>query len=113
MKRPVSIATHKPTTTIYQEWMQGEGVPIVEAVSGIEDVKEVERKPWARTGGKGALISLQGMKEGGLSGMYVMEISPGKSLDPEKHLYEELIYFLLVKGFNARYRADLAPLLKC
>ncbi len=98
MKRPISIATHKPTTTVYELWMQGEGIPIVEALGGIEDVKEVERKPWARMGGKGAFLYLRGMKEGGLAGMYVMEIPPGGALNPEKHLYEELIYIFKGQG---------------
>jgi len=98
MKRPVSMATHKPTSTVYELWMQGEGIPIVEAPGGIADVKEVERKPWARTGGKGAFLYLRGMKEGGLAGMYLMEIPPGAALEPEKHLYEELIYILKGQG---------------
>ena len=97
MKRTVSM-TKTPGTTSYEEWMQGEGVPQVEALGGIEDVKEIERKQWARTGGKGAFINLKGMQEGGFTGMYVMEIPPGQALNPEKHLYEELIYILKGQG---------------
>lgn len=96
MKRAISM-TRKPATSSYEEWMRDEGIPVVEAVGGIEDVKAVERKPWARTGGKGAFIYLQGMK-GGITGMYVLEIAPGKALEPEKHLYEELIYILKGQG---------------
>lgn len=96
MKRPVSM-TGRPPTTTYEEWMQGEGIPIVEAW-GVEDVKALERKPWARTGGKGAFIHLKGMKASGVSGMYVMEIPPGKALNPEKHLYEEMIYVMKGQG---------------
>jgi quercetin dioxygenase-like cupin family protein len=94
-----SAITQVPGKTTYENWMEGEGIPIIEAVGGIEDVKEIERKPWSRTGGKGAFIYLQGLKEGGRTGMYVAEIPPGKALDPEKHLYEELIYIL--KGHGA------------
>jgi len=97
MKRAVSM-TKVPGTTTYEEWMRGEGVPLVEALGGIEDVKEIERKEWARTGGKGAFICLKGMQEGGFTGMYVMEIPPGGALNPEKHLYEELIYILKGQG---------------
>ena len=67
MKHPVSM-TKVPTTTSYDEWMKGEGIPIVEAEGGIEDVKEIERKDWARTGGRGAFIYLKGLKESGFTG---------------------------------------------
>lgn len=96
MKRSVSME-RVPTTTGYEEWMKGEGVPVYQEW-GIEDVKELERKPWGRTGGKGAFIYLKGMKEYGVTGMVVMEIPPGQSLNPEKHLYEEVIYILHGQG---------------
>jgi quercetin dioxygenase-like cupin family protein len=83
--------------TSYEDWMQGEGIPIIQAW-GVEDVRAVERKAWARTGGSGAFIYLNGMKEAGVSGMYVMEIPPGGALHPEKHLYEEIIYILQGQG---------------
>ena len=96
MRRSVSL-TGFPANTIYEEWMQSEGIPIYDGW-GIEDVKELERKPWARTGGKGAFIYLNAQKEDGVSAMYVAEIPPEKSLEPEKHLYEELIYILKGQG---------------
>ena len=95
MKRPVSM-TRKPATTTYEDWIRGEGIPVVEAW-GIEDVKTIDRQPWARMGGKGAFIYLNGMK-GAITGMYVMEIPPGKALNPEKHLYEEMVYILKGQG---------------
>ncbi len=97
MKRPVSM-TKVPAMTSYEEWIKAEGIPVVEAEGGIEDVKEIDRKPWARTGGKGAFIYLQGLKQAGFTGMYVAEIEPGGALNPEKHLYEELIYILKGQG---------------
>jgi hypothetical protein len=36
--------------------------------------------------------------KGGITGMYVMEIPPGKALEPEKHMYEEIIYILKGRG---------------
>jgi len=95
MKRPVSM-TRKPATTTYEDWIKGEGIPVLEDW-GIEDVKTIERKPWARMGGKGAFIYLHGMK-GAITGMYVTEIPPGKALNPEKHLYEEMVYILKGQG---------------
>ena len=77
--------------TTYEIWLWQEGIPVVEAY-GVQDVREVSRKPWPRTEGKGAYIQLKGME--GFTGMYVGEIPPGGALAPEKHLYEELVYIL-------------------
>jgi len=82
--------------TTYESWMRQEGIPIVEGYR-VEDVRAISLKPWPRTGGNGAFIQLRGME--GFTGMYVGGISPGKVLNPEKHLYEELIYIL--QGFGS------------
>ena len=63
----------------------------------MEDVTELPRKPWARTGGQGAYIQLKGME--GFTGMYVGEIPAGGALNIERHLYEKIIYIL--HGFGA------------
>jgi len=77
--------------TSYEIWLRQEGVPVVEGY-GVENVRGIARRPWARTGGKGAFIRLKGME--GFTGMYVGEIPSGGALNPERHLYEELIYIL-------------------
>jgi len=77
--------------TTYESWIKQEGIPVVEGY-GVEDVRGISRQPWARTGGKGAFIQLKGMES--FTGMYVGEVLPGASLNPERHLYEELIYIL-------------------
>jgi mannose-6-phosphate isomerase-like protein (cupin superfamily) len=77
--------------TSYEIWLKEEGIPIVEGY-GIEDVTVLPRQPWKRTGGAGAYIELRGME--GFTGMYVGEIPPAGALNPENHLYEELIYIL-------------------
>jgi len=77
--------------TSYEKWIREEGIPIIDGY-GIEDVTALPRRPWRRTGGKGAYIQLKGME--GFTGMYVGEIPPVDALNPEKHLYEELIYIL-------------------
>ena len=59
--------------TSYEIWMSEEGIPIIEGY-GIEDVTELPRKSWARTGGLGAYIQLKGQE--GFTGMYVGEIPP-------------------------------------
>jgi mannose-6-phosphate isomerase-like protein (cupin superfamily) len=82
-----------PTT--YESWIQNEGIPVIEAF-GVEDLLNVARHPWQRTGGKGAFVQLKGME--GFTGMYLGEIAPGESLNSEKHLYDELIYILRGRG---------------
>ena len=82
--------------TSYENWLKEEGIPVV-AGYGIQDVTVLPRKPWKRTGGSGAYIDLKGME--GFTGMYVCEIPAGGALNPENHLYEELIY--VIKGVGA------------
>ena len=81
--------------TAYEQWMEQEGVPVVEAY-GV-DVKEVPLGTWRRRGGRGAFIQLRGME--GVTAMELVEIPPGKALEPEKHLYEKVIY--VVEGLGS------------
>jgi len=81
--------------TGYCQWMKSEGVPIVEGFS-VEDVRELQLSPWRRLGGSGAFVHLYGME--GQTGMYVAEIPPGGALNPERHLYEEMICILAGHG---------------
>ena len=81
--------------TPYEKWMANEGIPIVSGWA-VEDVLELGRVFWARLNGKGAFIHLEGME--GVTGMYVVEIPPGAELNPEKHIFEEIIYVLQGQG---------------
>ena len=82
--------------TSYEAWLREEGIPVIEGY-GVENVTELPRKPWVRTGGQGAYIQLKGME--GFTGMYVGEIPAGGALNIERHLYEKIIYIL--HGFGA------------
>ena len=82
--------------TSYEIWLKEEGIPVVEGY-GVTDVRDLPLQPWQRTGGSGAYIDLKGME--GFTGMYVGEIPPGGALNPEHHLYEELIY--IIQGMGA------------
>jgi quercetin dioxygenase-like cupin family protein len=81
--------------TGYELWLDREGIPVSEGY-GIADVTQIPRGPWARTGGKGAYIHMEGMQ--GVTGMYVAEIPPGGVLNPERHLYQEVLYVLRGRG---------------
>jgi mannose-6-phosphate isomerase-like protein (cupin superfamily) len=75
--------------------MEREDLPVAEGYA-IEDIAAVPRAPWARLGGLGAYVSLEGMF--GTTGIYVGEIPPGQSLKPERHLYQEIVYILSGQG---------------
>jgi hypothetical protein len=47
------IGTKSPLKTAYDRFMESEGIPIVEGWY-VADVRETERRPWKRLGGKGA-----------------------------------------------------------
>ncbi|MFC1978354.1 cupin domain-containing protein, partial [Chloroflexota bacterium] len=84
----------------YKEWMEKEGVPIYEDEPiGIKDVTELPRQPWARMGGSGTFVELDGAKQD-YKGLYVVEIPGGGALEPEKHLYDELIIVLRGRGLT-------------
>jgi oxalate decarboxylase/phosphoglucose isomerase-like protein (cupin superfamily) len=89
--------SNDPTTirTAYQVWQEAEGIPVIRGFH-VEDLRTVEVKPWARKGGKGVFIDLEGT--GGTNDAYVCEIPAGGTLEPQRHLYEEVIYVLKGRG---------------
>ena len=85
--------------THYEKWIKQEGIPIFEAMAGVDDAVALPRQPWARTGGLGTFIQMVGMSQ--LErGLYVAEIPGGAALNPEKHLYEEAIYIFEGRGLT-------------
>jgi mannose-6-phosphate isomerase-like protein (cupin superfamily) len=86
--------------------MEKEGVSIVEGF-GITDVKNLTLKPWSRIGGEGAYLQLRGLE--GISGVYVGKIAPGSSTQPERHLYEKVIYVLEGEGVAEIQQRDRVP----
>jgi quercetin dioxygenase-like cupin family protein/uncharacterized RmlC-like cupin family protein len=81
--------------TPYEKWQESEGLEVVRGYH-IGDLRTVSLKPWARKGGNGVFINLEGT--GDTDDAYVCEIPPGKSLEPEKYLFEELIYVVSGRG---------------
>ena len=79
----------------YEEWEQREGVPIVTGFY-IEDLGTLELGDWARRGGKGALVNLEGT--GGLNDMHVVEIAPGGQLAPIRHMFDAMYYVVSGRG---------------
>ncbi|MEK7377971.1 MAG: ethanolamine ammonia lyase-activating protein, partial [Candidatus Binatota bacterium] len=77
--------------TPYDTWAASQGVDVVKGF-GVENVYEVPLKWGERMGGNGGFINLDG--RGYLDDAYVCSIPPGKSLRPQRHLFEELVYIL-------------------
>jgi len=90
----LTTQVEQPTKTLerinpYSEFLRAEGIPVVRGFA-IDDLKTLELEPWARKGGRGVYVNLEGT--GGTNDAYVCEIPPGGSLNPERHLFEEMIY---------------------
>lgn len=83
----------------YDRFMESEGLPVHRAMGGVDDVTQLPRKPWARTGGLATFIQMVGTFEA-QRGVYVAEIPGGGALNPEKHLYEEEIFILEGRGLT-------------
>ncbi|OGQ77658.1 MAG: hypothetical protein A3F90_16905 [Deltaproteobacteria bacterium RIFCSPLOWO2_12_FULL_60_19] len=80
----------------YVKWVESEGLPLVHGFF-IGDVRTVSLGHWERIGGPAARVCLEGAGE--TDDAYICEIPAGKSLKPQKHFFEELVY--IVKGRGA------------
>ncbi|MBI4331491.1 MAG: cupin domain-containing protein [Chloroflexi bacterium] len=81
--------------TSYERWLEAEGIPVYGGYY-VEDLAALRLGPWPRQGGNGCYINLTGNEQA--SDAYVCEIAPGKSLKPEKHLFEETLLILQGRG---------------
>ena len=82
--------------TPYDLWQESEEIPIVRGHC-VEDLTAVPVAPWKRTGARGSFINLVG--SGRTCGGYVLEIPPRSETQPQRYLFEQLIY--VVKGRGA------------
>ena len=81
--------------TTYQLFLEREGVP---AVTGfhVEDINSVELYPWPRIAGRGVYLNLDGSE--GVNDCYICEIPAGKALEPQRHMFEALVYVVSGRG---------------
>jgi len=79
----------------YEKWVESEGIPIMKTFF-VEDIRTVKLEPWERKGGAGAFLQMEGA--GQVNNCYVCEIPPGKSLKPQRQLFEESIYVVSGQG---------------
>jgi oxalate decarboxylase/phosphoglucose isomerase-like protein (cupin superfamily) len=103
----IEIGAARPRArTAYERFMEKEGVPIVEGF-GVSDVRNIQLKPWRRVGCDGAYLQLRGLE--GITGVYIGRIAPGASTQPERHLYEKVIYILQGEGVAEFQQRDRVP----
>jgi quercetin dioxygenase-like cupin family protein len=88
----------------YHEWRKREGAPLVGGVY-IKDMKAVEVGPWPRKGDgvKGALCYLDGDDE---ADEHIVELPPGGSTVPLRHMYTEAIYVVSGHGSTSVWRDE-------
>ena len=103
--RNIGIARPR-ANTYYERWMEKEGVPIVEGY-GVTDVRKIALTKWPRLGCEGAYLQFRGLE--GITGIYVGKIAPGASSEPERHLYEKVIYILQGKSVTEIQQRDRVP----
>jgi len=87
------FATEKDTP--YLRWVRNEGLDII-AAHYVPNLRTVELKPWARRGGSGVYINHEASRTS--NDCYVCEIPPGKSLAPQRQMFEEMIMVLEGRG---------------
>lgn len=87
------FATEKNTP--YEAWVKNEGLDIISA-HYIRNLHTVELKSWPRRGGSGVYINHEASRTS--NDCYVCEIPAGKQLEPQRQLFEEMIYVLDGRG---------------
>src|SRR5262249_54779639 len=80
----------------YDRFLEREAIPVVKGYF-VEDLKDLEVKPWKRMGALGCYLNMGGQQE---TDAYVCEIPAGSQTLPQRHLYEPLVY--IVPGGGGR-----------
>jgi mannose-6-phosphate isomerase-like protein (cupin superfamily) len=93
----------KNERSIYEEWALEEGIPILDA-SHIEDLRAIELAPWERKRGRGAFLHHEATPSS--NNCYVCEIPASSQLNPQRHMYEEMVYILSGRGSTSVWQED-------
>lgn len=73
----------------YRRHQEREDIPVHSGL-GVDDVRTLSVAEWERTGGRGAFINLLGME--GTCDVQLHEIPAGEKLEPQRHLFEALVF---------------------
>src|SRR6266478_3332482 len=91
-----SEATYGEKTS-FDQFLEWEQLPVMRNFV-VGDIRKIEVAPWRRRGGLGCYIILGHPKDSPNAAAYVCEISAGQSLQPQKQMFEEMIYVLKGRG---------------
>jgi len=86
----------------YNDWVAREGLLVHEGVAC--DLLTAETRHWPRYGVKGAAVHLRG--RGDFCNLFLLDIPPGASTEPQHHLYEEVMYVVEGRGSTQLEFAD-------
>src|SRR3972149_1616769 len=101
-----SELTYRTRLYTYDKWMKSVGIPIHRGYF-IEDARTIELGWWEELGCKGAFIELAGQE--GISGAWVTEVAPGKTLPPLKFALDEIVYVLDGRGLTTVWQGEGKP----
>ena len=93
----------KRPNTPYDDWMESQGIPIFRGI-GVRRVQDMPLKRWNRMGGNGTFIQLFGTE--GKWGLYVIEVPGAGALNPERHMYEEIMVVVEGRGTTEIWTDD-------
>ena len=101
--------------TPFETWVQAEGLKVI-TTHTVPDVLSVELELWKRTGCLGALLDMthdpseKAMINNQGTTRYLVEIPPGGTFKPEKHMYEEIFYVVKGRGATVVWNEGTAKL---
>jgi oxalate decarboxylase/phosphoglucose isomerase-like protein (cupin superfamily) len=81
----------------YDTWIASTGVPVHRGYF-IEDLRKIELGRWDERDCDAAFLQLAGQE--GVTGAYVTEIAPGKTLPPLRMVFDEAVYVLKGRGIT-------------
>jgi quercetin dioxygenase-like cupin family protein len=79
----------------YEEWRKNEGIQVYTGYS-LPNIRTAPLQPWKRMGAQGAFLDLVGGE--GVNDGYLCEIPPGGQTNPQRYLFEEIVYVVSGEG---------------
>lgn len=79
----------------YHDFLATEGVPVHRGLA-VPSLRDIEVAPWDRLDAKGAYVQLDGTED--TNNAYILELAPGRSSAPERHLFEEVFFVVSGRG---------------
>ena len=92
--KEITVTKFERRTPFYDVWQEQEGIPIYR-VFHVDNLATMELGPWNRFGGNGAFINLA---DSHITSAMMVEIPPGKSLHPVRHLFETWVFVVEGEG---------------